>query len=118
MIGHYFECFWKCDSLDVTPDSPDELLYYFTNFTSTDSPDVCEILCSVRIDRRVIVPPRNESHLQIYLRKLRLSVLSPIFVTEAFGDLKVTIDTTRAYEELLWLLRGLSKRVETRFSLK
>lgn len=96
MISHHFECFRKCDCLDVVPDSPNELLNYFANFTATDSPDACGSLSGGRIASRVIISPRNESHFQINLRKFWLPVLPAILITEAFSDLEVSIYASRA----------------------
>ena len=53
------------------------------------------------------ISPRDKCHLEINLSKLRLPILSTVFIPEAPGELIVSVNSTRAHEELLWLLRGL-----------
>ncbi len=54
---------------------------------------------------------RDEGHLDIHLRELRLAVSAQVLIAEAASDLEVALDAAR-HEHLLELLRRLRKRVE------
>jgi hypothetical protein len=56
---------------------------------------------------RICVSPRHKCHLEINLGELRLPILTTVLIPEAPGELIVSVDGTRAHEELLRLLRGL-----------
>lgn len=64
---------------------------------------------------RISVSPRDECHFEINLSKLGLPVLTTILVPEAASELIVSVNGTRAHEELLGLLRGLWECKEERF---
>ena len=63
----------------------------------------------------ICVSPRHECHLEINLSKLRLPILTTILIPEAPGELIIFVNSSRAHEELLRLLRGLWEREEEGF---
>jgi hypothetical protein len=106
MISHDIEPIGQRYLLHLRPYRFDQFFDDITDFVAANPP---------RVAIRMGVSPRDKSHLQINLGKLRLPILTTVFVPEAPGELIISVNSTRAHEELLGLLRRLRKRKEEGF---
>lgn len=98
MISHDIKPIRQRYLLHLHPNSSNQIFDNVSNFTAANPP---------RVALRICVSPRNECHLEIDLSELRLPILTTILIPEATGELIVSINGTRAHEELFRLLGGL-----------
>jgi hypothetical protein len=99
VIGHNIEPIRQGYLLHLHPYSSNQIFDNVTNFVAANPPRV--------VLPQIGVSPRDKCHLEINLSKLRLPILTTVFIPEASRELIVSVNTTRAHEELLRLLRGL-----------
>jgi hypothetical protein len=97
LIGHDIKPIRQRYLLHLLPNGSNQIFDNVSNFMTTDLPRVV----------RIIVSPRHECHLEINLSELGLPILATILIPEAPSELIVSVNGTRAHEELLGLLRGL-----------
>ena len=88
------------------PNGSNQIFDNVSNFMTANPP---------RVTLRISVSPRHECHLEIDLSELWLPILTTILIPEAPGELIVSVNGTRAHEELLRLLRGLWECEKERF---
>jgi hypothetical protein len=105
MIGHDIKPIRQRYVLHFHPNGSDQIFDNVPNFMAANLPRVV----------RISVSPRDECHLEINLSELGLPILTTILVPEAASELIVSVNGTRAHEELLGLLRGLRECEEEGF---
>ena len=105
MIGHDIKAIRQRYLFHLPPNGSNQIFDNVSNFMTANPPRVV----------RICVSPRHECHFEINLSELRLPILTPILIPEAPSELIVSVNGTRAHEELLRLLRGLWEREEEGF---
>jgi hypothetical protein len=92
--------------LHLDPNGSNQIFDNVSNFMAADPP---------RVALRICVSPRHERHLEVNLSELGLPILTTVLIPEASCKLIVSVNGTRAHEELLRLLRGLRECEEEGF---
>jgi len=92
--------------LHLHPYSSNQIFDNVSNFIAANPPWVA---------LQIGAPPRDKCHLEINLSELRLPILTTIFISEATGELIISVNSTGAHEKLLRLLRGLRECEEEWF---